>query len=421
MNYNKLFSWDNKSDQPYQIKDQKFKNRMRLKNIGDIVGYIIPILILYPISIVFSYFIKDKQTKSIEDFCAMSVNLDKGEEQLNLIKELGIKKVLIRFFLSDMSSIDKYVAFAKTFEDSSINILINIVQTREHIDNNKLLEDDINIVFQKFYFIKEYQIGSTINRSKWGFFAVSEYLRFYKIVQNIRDKKFRDILLIGPSVIDFEYHYTLRALFNFSKVRYDKLSSLLYVDRRGAPENTQTIFNFRDKIRLLFSISKLSYMSRDKIVITETNWPLSNTAPYAPTSESECVDESTYASFMLRYYLLGYSTGLIESIYWHQLIARGYGLIDEIDGVLRKRDAFYVYKNMLQILNGAIFISFIEIDNYYEMRFKNRSRVIKIVWFNDGSMQIDNIFDEVFDIKGDKIEQDLLLISSSPIYLLHTI
>jgi len=43
------------------------------------------------------------------------------------------------------------------------------------------------------------------------------------------------------------------------------------------------------KIHLLFALATLSPKSTNDIYITETNWPISNTAPYAPTSEKECV------------------------------------------------------------------------------------------------------------------------------------
>lgn len=85
-------------------------------------------------------------------------------------------------------------------------------------------------------------MGTTINRAKWGFFAVKEYLEFFKIAQDLRDEKYKDLKLIGPSTIDFEYYYNIRAMFNLYNIKYDKISSLLYVDRRGAPCNTQYIF-----------------------------------------------------------------------------------------------------------------------------------------------------------------------------------
>jgi len=196
---------------------------------------------------------------------------------------------------------------------------------------------------------QEYQIGTTINRAKWGFFAVKEYLDFYKIVQTIRDDKYNTFNLIGPSVIDFEYHYTIRSLFNNFDIKFDKLSSLLYVDRRGAPTNTQMgIFDTKNKIDMLYALVKMSpKMKTNEIYITEVNWPLSGTAPYAPTSEHECVSEDLYVKYMLDYFQIVKSTTKVKKVFWHQLIAPGYGLVDNRDGRIRKTKAFYEFKKLL--------------------------------------------------------------------------
>ena len=115
-------------------------------------------------------------------------------------------------------------------------------------------------IFEHFSsFVNEYQIGNAINRTKWGFFSMKEYLKWYEIIQKIRDEKYPDLKLIGSSVIDFEFHYTIRTLFNFFTIKYDKFSSLLYVDRSGRPDNTQMgIFNTKNKISMLYSLVKLS-------------------------------------------------------------------------------------------------------------------------------------------------------------------
>jgi len=148
-------------------------------------------------------------------------------------------------------------------------------------------------------------------------------------------------------VIDFEYHYTIRTLFNLFKVRYDKFSSLLYVDRRGSPDNKQMlIFDTKNKIDMLYALVRLSPKSSNDIYITEVNWPLTGTAPYAPTSEKECVSEEDYSKFMLRYLEIAKSSRKIKRVYWHQLIATGYGLVEEREGKIRKREAFYIFKEL---------------------------------------------------------------------------
>ena len=251
--------------------------------------------------------------------------------------------------LWEMDRVDEYVEFVKSFGEER-EILLNVLQDREHIEDRVLLQKDMEILFKKFSpYVSEYQIGNAINRTKWGFFSMGEYLKWYEEIQNIRDAKFPHLKLIGSSVIDFEYHYTIRTLFNFSPIHYDIFSSLLYVDRRGDPSSTQMgIFNTKNKINMLYALVKLSSKTANDIYITEVNWPLSGTAPYAPTSELECVSEDTYTEYMLSYYDTALKSKKIQRVYWHQLIAPGYGLVDNRNGQIRKTKAFYAYKNMIK-------------------------------------------------------------------------
>lgn len=352
MDKNNKFIWDNYSDQPYILKDKDYKKRMRKKNIFDFIPLTLTNLVIFPLSIAIMKLYKPKKD-NIEDevkFYGLGVNLDKGDAQQSLIEELGVKSLVIRIPINDTKNISKYINFVKSFGDDK-EILLNIMQDRENIEDINLLNKNIRVIFDGFKdIIKEYQIGSTINRTKWGFFSVKEYLKFYKVVQDIRDKDYKDLKLIGPSVIDFEYYYTIRALFNNFKIKFDKISSLLYVDRRGSPYNTQMgIFNTKNKIDMLYSLVRLSSkVKTDNIYITEVNWPLANRAPYAPTSEKECVDEVTYSKYMIEYFKIAKDSNKIKKVFWHQLIAPGYGLVDNRYGKIRKTEAFYKFKDMIK-------------------------------------------------------------------------
>jgi hypothetical protein len=247
-----------------------------------------------------------------------------------------------------MENIDKYVSFAEKF-GSDKEILITVIQDRAHIEDTVLLEHDIEIIFDRFQHISsEYQIGNAINRIKWSFISMEEYLKFYVTVQKVRDEKFTTLKLIGSSIIDFEYHCTIRTLFSTYKIHYDKFSSLLYVDRRGSPQNRQMgIFDLKNKIEFLDTLVRSSSKAENHIYLTEVNWPISGTAPYAPTSEKECVDEKAYTQYMLEYFDIAKKTGKIEKVFWHQLIAPGYGLVDDRKGVICKREAFYLLKKLI--------------------------------------------------------------------------
>ena len=345
------FPWDTYSDQPHILKREDKKN-LRKGSGYSFLKLLFLNIILFPLLFLkFLLFRNIRSDDSIDSnsFYSLCVNLDKGDIQYELVEELEVKSLQIRVFLNDMKNINKYVEFIKGF-GANKKILITIIQNREHIINKELLQKDIKTIFEKFDGIcTEFQIGNAINRIKWEFVSMEEYLEFFENIQDIRDEYFPKIQLIGSSVIDFEYHFTIRTLFHGYKVHFDKLASLLYVDRRGGPYNTQyKIFDLKNKIDFLRTIVNTSNKCDDEIYITETNWPLSNTAPYAPTSELECVDEDDYAKYMLEYYDITKQTKKVSRVYWHQLIAPGYGLVDNRDDKIRKTKAFYAFKKMIQ-------------------------------------------------------------------------
>lgn len=410
------FVWDNYSDQPCIIKDKKYKKMMRHKHLADYLPLFFYNLVFFPLAAVISGCFKVKP-KVANNFFALCVNLDKGQQQIQLVEELGCKNLQIRVPLADIENLAEYVDFAKKFNDC--HILINILQDRANIDNPILLQQNIGLIFTAFRgVVSNFQIGNAINRSKWGFFSVGEYLRFYQLVQTIRDREFADYALVGPSVIDYEYHFTVRALFNHFKIKFDKVSALLYVDRRGAPENRQMLFfDTRKKIDFLYALTKLSWRSGSDIIISEANWPISNTAPWAPTSETECVEEDDYCNFMLRYHYLALATGKVQSLYWHQLIAPGYGLIDSRDG-LRKRSAFQAYKVMLDLLQNSTVLEYQFSEQLYRLVCDCNGKSIEILWLNGQGTKKFVTEHLVLDKLGQALGTDIC-ISQSPIYVLH--
>jgi len=125
---------------------------------------------------------------------------------------------------------------------------------------------------------------------------------------------------------------------------------------------------------------RLSPKTANELIITETNWPISNTAPYAPTSEHECVSEEEYSMYMVRYHLLAFASQKVSCVYWHQLIAPGYGLIDNRDNILRKRSAFEAYKIMLSHLIDAHFQQFNIKNGHYLLVCLTPRGMLSITW-----------------------------------------
>ncbi len=409
------FAWDNFSDQPYQLKDRAFKKMMRKKELFSLTKTFFTALFILPISLILMPFIKRKDVESSTFFC-MGVDFEREPKlTLELLEELGVERVLVRFKLWEMEKLQELKDFISTCQDKKITL--KIMQDREHVEDLELLKEDLRTIFSTLsWHVEMFEIGSTINRAKWGFFSVDEYNRFFQTAYDLKIAEFPHAKLLGSGVIDFEYHFTAHTLFNFFKYHYDGVASLLYVDRRGAPENSQMGFDLSAKIALLRTMVWLSPKSANALHITETNWPISNTAPYAPTSEHECVDEESYANFMLRYYLLAYASGHVDSVSWHQLIAAGYGLIDNRDGV-RKRSAFYVYKFMVKNLKNAKFLQINTTKEYTILEAHVNNQLLQIHWsLQPATLKNEDSF-EVYSSEGKLIEDETLTISASPLYI----
>ena len=407
------FIWDNFSDQPYQLGDKTYKKMMRRRELFSFFKTFLIALFVLPLSIFFMPFARKKSIDS-DNFFAMSVNLDK-EPLLTpkLLNELGVEYILVRCKLWEMDRLLELNDFILSCEAKEVTL--NILQDREHIEDLELLKNDLRRIFSTLK-VRRFQIGSTVNRAKWGFFSVDEYNRFYKTAFDLKQKEFQDITLIGSGVIDFEYHFTAHTLFNFFPYIYDGIASLLYVDRRGAPENTQMGFTLLSKIALLGTMVSLSPKSKNHIYITEVNWPISNTAPYAPTSEYECVDEENYANLLVRYYLLSFASRQVDALFWHQLIAPGYGLIDNREGI-RKRSAFYAFKTMLTFLKGSQFLGLDIKKEYYILRCLKDNKQIQIHWsLHEKIIKNEEYFD-AYTRDGQAITNQDIRVFASPVYL----
>lgn len=409
------FKWDHYSDQPALLQDKKYKKLMRKKELFSIAKTFFTALLVLPLSLFFIPYVKRKKINSKDFFC-LGVDFQREPTlSLQAIDELKVQHILTRIKLWELDQLSDLKTFLK--KTTNKKVTLKILQDRENIEDLELFEKNLRTIFTQLDGLVDiFEIGSTINRSKWGFFSVSEYNSFYKVAYDLQQKEFPKFHLIGSGVIDFEFHFTAHTLFNFSKHRFDGVSSLLYVDRRGAPENSQMGFNLSDKIAWLSTLTWLSPKSKNEVHITETNWPLSGTAPYAPTSEYECIDEKSYADFMVRYYLLAFASQQINSVSWHQLIARGYGLIDNIDA-MNYRPAYNTYKFMLENLLESQFLRLDIKRDYYIFQCLVNDKLLQIHWsMHDTHLKNEEHY-TVFSRDGEKIEDRDIPIGSSPVYI----
>ncbi|MEO8275115.1 MAG: lipopolysaccharide kinase InaA family protein [Thermoanaerobaculia bacterium] len=251
------------------------------------------------------------------------------------------------------------LALAAELSARGVEIAFTLPQNRELVRDPARWSAAIARLAELFTpFGRRFQIGQAINRSKWGIWNYDEYLDLAaRAAEILRDDRWGPgIELFGPAVIDFEAHVTAAVMnLGHPALRFDGLASLLYVDRRGAPENRQLGFDTVEKVRLLTAIGGTARrVASARQWISEVNWPLRE-GPHSPAGRSVAVDETSQADYLVRYYLLAAGSGLVERIDWWQLVAKGYGLCDpQSDGALRERESFAAFANLVRTLRGAI-------------------------------------------------------------------
>lgn len=245
-------------------------------------------------------------------------------------------------------------------------VSMGIVQSRRTVlvpgEWEAFLEQVFAALHDRVRFI---EIGHAINRVKWGVWTISEAVGLFKTVADLR-VRYPAVKILGPGVNDFEFHY-FPPLLSRTRGCFDGVSSHLYVDRRGAPENPQGPFSLLEKCALGLAIANAFGMPG--FYVTETNWPLTGAGEYSPIQapysypgqpESRlAVDEETYAAYMVRYFLIAICSGCCERVWWWNLAARGFGLVDDRDG-WRKRPAWYALAFFHQMLGNAVFERFEE-------------------------------------------------------------
>jgi tRNA A-37 threonylcarbamoyl transferase component Bud32 len=297
------------------------------------------------------------------------------------IEELGVGRVLIRLHPWDDDN-DEEERLAEALAGSGRELAFAIPQNRDLVRDRARWRAAIEELAERFTpFGRQFQVGQAINRSKWGIWTRAEYVEIYLEAAEIL-RRYQGVEVMGPAVIDFEFHALLPLVDGvIPGLRFDIVSSLLYVDRRGAPENRQMGFDTTDKVTLLRAIAEIGRNSSERCWVTEVNWPLWE-GPHSPAGKTVSVSEEEQADYLVRYYLLTLGTGLVERVYWWRLIARGYGLIAPAgDGSLRRRPSWYAMQTMIRQLEGATFIGPLPTpDGAYLYRFTRDSDETIVGW-----------------------------------------
>jgi|TARA_X000000950_G_scaffold38167_1_gene40705 hypothetical protein len=421
------YSWDYHSNQPHVLNNKKLKRKIAF------ISWFANLKVLFAST--YALFIgpffypsnKDFFEKKIETF-GLCVNLDKSvesqkiinnDELIEMIDELAVDNILVRIPLGDFENIEKYINFIKKLKEKEV--LVCLLQDREHIENKLLTKQRLEHIFTRLSDkVKIFQIGNAINRKKWAFVSVDEFFSFFKIAYDLKRKKFPKIKLLGGNIIDFDLPFFARSIFHFKSIFYDGIATQLYVDRRGGPEEKQLGFNTLSKIKAYAALASASRNTSNELYITEVNWPLQRMGRWSP-SEEYLIEESLQSSYMIRYYLLMLASGKVKKCYWHQLVAPGYGLVNNLNGLIEKRDAYFCFKHLIKILSGGKTKKFIQEKKLYCLIVEKENTIIEAVWSIDGNAYLkSNLSQKIFDIRGKVLEKGnspIIKITGEVIYI----
>ena len=387
-----IFRWDGYSDQPATL-DRAVKRRLRWRSIGSVLRNLSSVFLL-PGPVLGAVVRRETpRAHANDDAIGLCVNLERpfedkkilsGAELAEIVGTLNLRRLAVRIPLSDIDNLQDYVDFIRQFP--GYRILVVVLQDRSTIEDPARLETALERIFASLSGVVDcYQIGNAVNRLKWGFVSVDEWLEFFNVAWDLRNRKFPHIRLLGGAIIDFDLLDHSRALRNRFPFSYDGYASLLYVDRRGAPENRQMGFDLEGKIHMLRRIMESGNKvggSDARLWITEVNWPLADTGRYAPAMDHCRVGEREQLHYLVRYYLLALATGSVAACYWHQLVAPGYGLIDNRGGAVRKRPAFHGFATLCRLFNGARIERFDRQDElgHYRLAARKDGMEILALW-----------------------------------------
>jgi hypothetical protein len=305
------------------------------------------------------------------------------EEVIAALRDSGVHHTLVRLPSWERPILSRYEKFVQDLRREGFDVTVSLLQRREDVVNPAGWTGFLEEVFSGFSSLcSHFEVGHAWNRTKWGVWDYREYIDLaWPAFFLARKHRAR---LVGPAVIDFEFHLyppTLRVL------PFDKVSSLLYVDRTGAPENAQFGWTAAKKIALLRAVADASLAERRSCWITEVNWPLRDTGKYSPAPGKPSVTEEEQANYLVRYFVIVLAGGLVERIFWWQLAAPGYGLIDSRSEPWRKRPGFFALKTMAALLEGSRFVGKTG-DNQAEIfLFQKDEEEFAVCWTKRGSIE----------------------------------
>ncbi len=383
-----LFRWNDLADQPHNIASRRQRFLAHFRHAGSYFSLVASNLSLaWP---VWRHYNRLKKTlfsgtRRIEAAFGMAVSPLPGKEEeiLSGLKDLGVKHALVRVPSWEKERLSYYETFIRRLKEEGWEVLVALLQNRYDLLSpgawRQFLEDSFSRLGR---WASYFEVGHAWNRTKWGVWSYNEYLRLARPALELAASY--GVKLVGPAVIDFEFHLypvTLNA------IPFDVVSSLLYVDRTGAPEEAQWGWTLEKKLRLLRAIIDSTACRQKPCWITEFNWPLRGMEPYSPAPGRPCVTEEEQANYLVRYFLISLASGAVERVYWWQLAARGYGLADPLSTPWRRRPSFFALKTLVELVEGSTYLRRELRDDAWITYFSRGEKKFAVVWTKQRSVE----------------------------------
>ncbi|MCD6191976.1 MAG: hypothetical protein J7L26_00705 [Candidatus Aminicenantes bacterium] len=416
------FKWNPLADQPHNVASRRERLRRHWQNIGHYLALFPPNLKCSG-PIIKRYFTYRsrlyRQSLKMEGLWGVAVSplVNPLEETVTALKELGVRRTLVRIPSWEREKLPQYQNYIRGLKQAGLEVMVALLQNRFDVVEPARWRTFILEIREALPGLcREVEIGHAWNRTKWGVWTHVEYLELARpAFAWLKERGFRPV---GPAVIDFEFHLYPPVL---QEIDFNPVTSLLYVDRVGAPENRQFGWNTSAKVALLKAMIDAATGKTRELWITEVNWPLAGTGPYSPAAGKPNVSEEDQASFLVRYFLLVGSSGLVSRVYWWQLVAPGYGLIDSRGGHWRKRPAFYALQTMIRCLEGSLFLGRVLRGDNYCFLFETENGKLAVCWRKKGQKKIHFPFHlrQGFTCCGDKlvVNSSEMILGESPVFV----
>ncbi|MFZ2054184.1 MAG: hypothetical protein WAU81_08295 [Candidatus Aminicenantales bacterium] len=382
------FAWNDFADQPHNVAPRKERLRYHFKHAGSYLGLAAANAALaVPVLRRYRQYRKTMHRRPVEIGSPFAVSCspagERDDEVVESLTAAGIRQTLVRVPSWKRGELSRYEDFIRRLRGAGFDVVCALLQRRDDVLEPSSWEGFLADVFSGLSPLCSYfEVGHAWNRTKWGVWDHKEYITLARAAVPLAAR--HGARLVGPAVIDFEFHLyppTLRA------VAFEKVSSLLYVDRSGAPENAPFGWTTAKKVALWKAVVDGSLDEPRECWITEMNWPLEGAGEYSPAPGKPCVSEEDQANYLVRYFIICLASGLVERIYWWQLVSPGYGLIDSRERVWRKRPGYYALSQMAGLLEGSRFEGKAPAAGAEIFLFRKGSREFAVCWTKSGAVE----------------------------------